>query len=81
MSVNQPYQDHLEDLRERLAQKRKSEGSTLRCRPLSVDASNSLDDLAFVLGVVEDEHDAIRVVRQFTRALLNDEIGPELNGG
>lgn len=80
MSVGDHYTDHLEDLREKLRQKLKSEGSTLRCRPLSVEASHSLEDLAFVLGVVADEHDAVLVVRQFTRTLLVEEIGPAFNG-
>jgi len=81
MSASQRYTDHLEDLREKLRQKLKSEGSTLQCRPLSFEASDSLEDLAFALSVVADEHDGVRLVRQFTRALLIEEIGPAFNGG
>ncbi|MEO1041651.1 MAG: hypothetical protein AAFX52_05110 [Pseudomonadota bacterium] len=77
----QPFtEDHLEDLREQLAMKLKREGLALRCRPLSVEASEALDDLAFAMGVVADEHEAIRLVRQFARALITEELRSNING-
>ncbi|MEO1656706.1 MAG: hypothetical protein AAFR65_03210 [Pseudomonadota bacterium] len=73
-------EDHLEEIREQLTQKLQIASTALHSRSLSSAATEALDDLAFVISVVADEDEAVQLVRQFTKALLTEEIGPWAKG-